>query len=118
MNTLKIAMSCVVLCGTGTVLAAQELRLSDVGQNCAGAFVASPVTTGDVPMRVDNNAGENIFVAWLNSQGNAEIYDNLAPGEMIEITSRPHHRWVVMDGALNCHYQMTLGTTPEYFNIQ
>lgn len=107
-----------VLAACTSTLAAQELGLSQVGANCAQFFVPSQVTQGDVPVKITNSSSLNVLVAWINFAGNALVVSSLAPGDTFSDSSHPQHRYVIMDGNLNCTGGFRLGIVGDHFYVR
>lgn len=98
-----------LLAALASPVAAQELSMGQVGTNCARHLLASADTAGDVPISLTNGTKETLLIAWMNFSGNAVVFGMLPPGSTFTDMSHPQHRYVVMDGNLNCLKSVRLG---------
>lgn len=93
------------------------LGAGQLGAGCASFLTPSEMTSGDVSIAFTNNRASNVMIGWVNFAGNVNVLGTLSPGNTFNDISHPQHRYVVLDGNLNCIGGVRLGITGEHLQI-
>jgi len=96
---------------------ANILGAGQLGAGCAQFLTPSEVTTGDVSIAFTNNRLSSVIIGWVNFAGDVVILETLPPGNTFNDISHPQHRYVVLDGNLNCIGGVRLGIIGDHLQI-